>query len=87
MVSDHPGCHGTPQLRPVPSRPTVCVHPGCQASPPGTQGVDPTPAVSPRHMIAGTGNTVFCIWQPCAHDSGNKIDASAHGNGIGRLSS
>ncbi len=35
--------------------------------------------------IAGPGNTVFCIWQPCARDSGNKIAASAHGVGSGGL--
>ena len=31
------------------------------------------------------GNTVFCIWQPCARDSGNKIAASAHDMGSGGL--
>ena len=28
---------------------------------------------------------VFCIWQPRARDSGNKITASAHGMGAGGL--
>ena len=40
------------------------------------------------HALAGTegqGNTVFCICQPCARDSGNKIAASAHGMGSGGL--
>ncbi len=31
------------------------------------------------------GNKVFCIWQPCARDSGHKIAASAHGMGSGCL--
>ena len=31
------------------------------------------------------GNKLFCIWQPCAHDSGNQIAASAHGMGLGGL--
>jgi hypothetical protein len=35
---------------------------------------------------AGPGNRVFCIWQPCARDSGNKTAASAHGMGSGGLS-
>jgi hypothetical protein len=34
---------------------------------------------------AYAGNTVFCICQPCARDSGNKIAASAHGMGSGGL--
>jgi hypothetical protein len=29
--------------------------------------------------------TLFCIWQPCTLDSGNKIAASAHGMGAGDL--
>jgi len=40
------------------------------------------------HALAGTegqGNTVFCICQPCARDSGNKIAASAHVMGSGGL--
>jgi hypothetical protein len=32
-----------------------------------------------RARSACPGNTVFCIWQPCARDSCNKITASAHG--------
>ena len=35
--------------------------------------------------LACPENTVFCIWQPCALDSGNKITASAHGMGSGGL--
>jgi len=31
------------------------------------------------------GNRVFCIWQLCARDSGNKTAASAHGMGLGGL--
>jgi hypothetical protein len=31
------------------------------------------------------GNMVFCIWQPCARDSGNKLAASAHVMGSGGL--
>jgi len=34
---------------------------------------------------AGPGNRVFCIWQPCARDSGNKTAVSAHGMGSGGL--
>jgi len=41
------------------------------------------------HVLACTqwvpGNKVFCIWQPCARESGNKIAASAHGMGSGGL--
>jgi hypothetical protein len=31
------------------------------------------------------GNRVFCIWQPCAIDSGNKTEDSAHVMGSGGL--
>jgi hypothetical protein len=34
---------------------------------------------------AGPGNRVFCIWQPCARDPGNKTAVSAHGMGSGGL--
>ena len=41
------------------------------------------------HVLACTqwvpGNKVFCIWQPCARESGNKIESSAHGMGSGGL--
>ena len=39
--------------------------------------------VCPVYMRVGPGNRVFCIWQPCARDSGNKTVASAHGMGSG----
>jgi hypothetical protein len=39
----------------------------------------------PRACGAGPGNRVFCIWQPCARDSGNKTATSAHGMGSGGL--
>jgi hypothetical protein len=38
-----------------------------------------------RARSACPENTIFCIWQPCARDSGNKIAASAYGMGSGGL--
>ena len=40
--------------------------------------------IRPR-VYAGPRNRAFCIWQPCARDSGNKTTASAHVMGSGGL--
>jgi hypothetical protein len=41
---------------------------------------------TPSHVRkACPGNQVFCIWQPCARDAGNKNAASAYGMGSGGL--
>ena len=37
------------------------------------------------HAPSIPGNKVFCLWQACVRDSGNKIAASAHGMGSGGL--
>ena len=41
---------------------------------------------TPSHVYEDCpGNQVFCIWQPCARDAGNKNAASAYGMGAGGL--
>jgi hypothetical protein len=66
--------HSPPAPRSLPRLPTPThaarAHPACRHGP-------------STHTLAG--NRVFCIWQPCAPDSGNKIATSAHGMGSGGL--
>jgi hypothetical protein len=65
-----------PPPRLVPRTHAAPAHPACRNGP-------------STHVLLCTqyvpGNKIFCICQPCARNSGNKIAASVHGMGSGCL--
>ena len=73
-ASTHPRCQAqSPGTQGV--APTPAVLPHCTSAP--SIQARPSTHASRAHR-AGHGNRVFCIWRPCARDSGNKIAASAY---------